>query len=96
MSKNVFILLSIALVAVNATGLFNEVFTGDSALYATISKSLVESGNYADLYVQGEAWLDKPHFPFWMCALSFNIFGINTFAYKLPFLLFFLIGLFYT
>jgi len=61
----------------------------DSALYAQISKSFVTTHNWWDIYVNGHDWLDKPHFPFWICALSMQIFGINAFAYKLPSLLFF-------
>lgn len=88
--------LLVLVVIVNGLGLFNIIFTGDSALYATISKTIVTSGNYLDLYVGGEDWLDKPHFPFWICALSMELFGLNSFAYKLPSFIFFLMALWYT
>ena len=84
------------LLAVNATGLVDMIFTADSALYACISRSFALSGNFSDIMVEGNDWLDKPHFPFWVCALSMKLFGITTFAYKLPSLLFFIMGLFYT
>lgn len=54
------------------------------------------SNNFLDLTFDGVDWLDKPHFPFWVTALSFKIFGINTFAYKIPAILFTLLALFYT
>jgi 4-amino-4-deoxy-L-arabinose transferase-like glycosyltransferase len=41
-------------------------------------------------------WLDKPHFPFWVAAPSFRVFGVNGFAYKFPGLLFWAAGGFYT
>ena len=85
-----------AIILVSALGLFSDIFAADSALYAAISKSFVLSGDYSNIYVRGIDWLDKPHFPFWMSALSMEVFGINTFGYKLPSLLFFLLGLFYT
>ena len=44
----------------------------------------------------GRDWLDKPHFPFWIIAISFKIFGYNTVAYKLPALLFFFMSVAYT
>jgi 4-amino-4-deoxy-L-arabinose transferase-like glycosyltransferase len=44
----------------------------------------------------GKDWLDKPHFPFWMAAISFRLLGINAFAYKLPALLFWGLGAVYT
>jgi 4-amino-4-deoxy-L-arabinose transferase-like glycosyltransferase len=96
MSRKTFVVLIILVGIVNLTGLFSDIFTADSSLYATISKSLSQSGDYLNIYVQGQDWLDKPHFPFWICALSIKAFGVNTFAYKFPSILFFFIGLVYT
>jgi 4-amino-4-deoxy-L-arabinose transferase-like glycosyltransferase len=39
--------------------------------------------------------LDKPHLTFWISAASFKIFGISSFAYKLPSFLFGLLGAWY-
>src|ERR1700688_1890492 len=83
-------------ILVNASGLLLPVLEPDGALYATISKNMVLSGDYINLKVQGYDWLDKTHFPFWITALSFNLFGINSFAYKFPGLLFWLAGAYYT
>ncbi|MBD2757014.1 ArnT family glycosyltransferase [Spirosoma validum] len=80
----------------NATGLFPPVMELDGALYATIAKTMAQSGDFVNLYAVGTDWLDKPHFPFWIAALSYRIFGINTFAYKFPALLFFLGSVIYT
>ncbi len=96
MKKNTFLILLAILVLVNLTGLFSDIFYPDSALYAAISEGLVSSGDYWNLYVNGVDWLDKPHFPFWVCALFIKVFGPNVFAYKIPSILFFFIGLFYT
>ena len=96
MKKKQFWIFLSALIVVNLTGLFNGLFLGDSALYACISKSFVTSGNWLDIFVKGHDWLDKPHFPFWLCAASMKIFGINAFAYKLPSVLMFFLSLFYT
>ncbi len=82
-------------ILVNASGLLLPVMEPDGALYATISKTMVLSGDYINLKVQGKDWLDKPHFPFWMTALSFRIFGMNAFAYKLPAFLFWLSGAYF-
>ena len=54
------------------------------------------SNNFLDLTFDGIDWLDKPHFPFWITTISFKIFGINTFAYKLPAILFTILALVYT
>jgi len=91
-SKKIFYLLIGTGIIVNATGLFNEILEPDSALYATIAKQIALSNDWINLYGDGSDWLDKPHFPFWMAALSFKVFGINAFAYKLPAFLFWLAG----
>lgn len=83
-------------VFLNLTGLFVPVIGPDGVLYASIAKHMVLHQNYADLFAEGKDWLDKPHFPFWATALSFKIFGINTWAYKIPGILFVLMGAFYT
>ncbi|TAE33441.1 MAG: glycosyl transferase [Cytophagales bacterium] len=83
-------------VLLNAVGLFSLVMEPDGALYATIAKTIAESGDFVNLMVEDRDWLDKPHFPFWMAALSYLVFGVNSFAYKLPALLFFLVAVWYT
>lgn len=96
LSKRVFSLLCVAGIAVNGIGLFSGVMMIDGALYALIAKNMVLSGNYEFLTLHGFDWLDKPHFPFWCTALSYRIFGIHDFAYKLPAFIFWLIGALYT
>lgn len=78
------------------TGLFPTILEVDGALYACIAKQMAETGDFVNLYAVGTDWLDKPHFPFWIAALSFRIFGVTTFAYKFPALLFFLGSVAYT
>jgi 4-amino-4-deoxy-L-arabinose transferase-like glycosyltransferase len=91
-----FVPLLIPAILVNAGGLLIPILEPDGALYATIAKTMARSGDFIDLYVDGRDWLDKPHFPFWMAALSFRVFGINAVAYKLPALLFWAAGAWYT
>ena len=83
-------------VGLNATGLFPPILEVDGALYACIAKQMAQSGDFVNLYAVGTDWLDKPHFPFWVAAVSYRLFGINTFAYKLPALMFFLGSVVYT
>ncbi|CAL1521250.1 glycosyltransferase family 39 protein [Chitinophaga sp. MM2321] len=68
----------------------------DGALYAGIAKTMVQKHDYLNLFADGHDWLDKPHFPFWMAALSFRFFGFHTWSYKLPAILFLLLGAWYT
>jgi 4-amino-4-deoxy-L-arabinose transferase-like glycosyltransferase len=83
-------------IIVNASGLLLPILEPDGALYATIAKHIAITGDYINLIVDGNDWLDKPHFPFWITAFSFKIFGINSFAYKFPALIFWLGGAYYT
>ena len=91
-----FLPLLIPAILVNAGGLFIPILEPDGSLYATISKTIAHSGDFVNLMRDGKDWLDKPHFPFWMAALSFRALGVNAFAYKFPALLFWGAGAFYT
>lgn len=90
-----FIVLIFA-VAINVAGIGIKFFTDDPALYSALARSMAQSNNFTDLLYHGADWLDKPHFPFWVVAISFKIFGANTIAYKLPALLFFFMAVIYT
>src|SRR5476651_1135986 len=83
-------------VLVNFSGLFIPIIGPDGTLYALIAKTMVLRNDYADLFVHGKDWLDKPHFPFWVTAISFKCFGFTTWAYKLPGILFLMMGGAYT
>jgi 4-amino-4-deoxy-L-arabinose transferase-like glycosyltransferase len=91
-----FVWLLIVGILANLSGLFITILEPDGALYATIAKEMVQSADFINLKVEGKDWLDKPHFPFWVTALSFKLLGINTVAYKLPALLFWAMGGLYT
>ena len=91
-----FIRLLVPALLINAGALMISILEPDGALYATIAKTIARSGDFINLRVEGKDWLDKPHFPFWMAALSMRVFGINHFAYKLPALLFWAAGAWYT
>lgn len=89
-------LIILAIIA-TAVGLFFPLTSNTfGPYYGTIAKNIVISGNWADLVLTNKDWLDKPHFPFWITAASFKIFGINSFAYMLPGFIFHLIGALYT
>ena len=94
-SRLFYILIAIA-VLINACGLFCSISNGDDNLYSVIAKHIVLSHNWIDLTYANHAWLDKPHLPFWLTAVSYEIFGFNAFAYMFPGFLFSLIGACYT
>jgi 4-amino-4-deoxy-L-arabinose transferase-like glycosyltransferase len=88
-------LLSIGIL-LNIPALWLPIIEPDGALYATIAKRMVLHNDWLNLFANGGEWLDKPHFPFWMAALSYKVLGINAFAYKLPAFIFWIISLIYT
>ncbi|MGZ3811707.1 MAG: ArnT family glycosyltransferase [Mucilaginibacter sp.] len=94
-TKWLYIFIAIA-VLVNFSGLFITIIGPDGTLYATIAKTMVLRHDYVNLYAMDADWLDKPHFPFWITALSFNLFGFTNWAYKLPGILFMMMGVWYT
>lgn len=52
--------------------------------------------DYVNLVDAGQDYLDKPHLLFWLCAFSYKIFGVTTFAYKFPSFCFTILGTYST
>ncbi|WP_298736990.1 glycosyltransferase family 39 protein [uncultured Chitinophaga sp.] len=94
--RQVSLLMIGLLIFLNFTGLNITILEPDGALYAGIAKHMVQYRDYWNLFADGHDWLDKPHFPFWVAAGSFRLFGFTTAAYKLPAILFLLMGAVYT
>ncbi len=85
-------------ILINGIGLFFPLLRNDDpVLYASIAKNIALTNNWIDLmHPLGSDWLDKPHLPFWITAISFKLLGINSFAYMLPGFIFNLMGGYYT
>ncbi|MGN8035560.1 ArnT family glycosyltransferase [Chitinophaga sp. 22321] len=94
--EQVWLLITAMVILLQFSALFVPILEPDGALYAGIAKTMVIKHDYWNLYADGHDWLDKPHFPFWMAAISFQLFGIHTWSYKLPAILFLLMGAWYT
>src|ERR1700733_5570240 len=94
-SKKTFALFMLIGIALNATCFFSNILEPDGALYATIAKHIAITNDWLNLFSNGADWLDKPHLPFWLTAISFKLFGISSFSYKLPSFICWLVGVFY-
>lgn len=81
---------------VYAIGMLVDVIETDAAQYAAMSLEMLRTGNYLEIYHRGADYIDKPPLIFWTSALSFRLFGASNFAYKLPSVLFTLLGLYST
>ncbi len=97
-SNNKFLLWTVFILAllVYCAGMMVTIMEIDGAVYAEISREMYQNRNYFELFLHGVDWLDKPHFQFWITALSYNIFGPTSMGYKLPAILFMLLGAYYT
>ncbi len=89
-------LMLLPVLVVYMIGMRVDVMEADAAQYASMSLEMTQTGNYLQLYYRGEDYIDKPPLVFWTTALSFNLFGVSNFTYKLPSLLFTILGLFST
>ena len=57
--------------------------TGDSGLYAAISRQMVESGDWLNLKINGTPYDQKPHLFFWLAGTGITLFGITNFSFKI-------------
>ncbi len=76
-------------------GLFIDL-TGDAGKYAAIARHIVESGDYINLKIHGEAYDQKPPLIFWLATWGFKIGGLNNWSYKIFSVLYAFLGLFFT
>src|SRR5262249_46284514 len=54
------------------------------ATHADAAKEMIERGDWVTLHVNGVRYLEKAPMLYWAVALSFRIFGFNTFAVRFP------------
>ncbi|GLB54049.1 dolichyl-phosphate-mannose--protein mannosyltransferase [Neptunitalea chrysea] len=92
--NNIYTLLYILIAFVYILGLFIPLIENDSAQHAVMAMRMYLLDDYTHLYRGIDNYLDKPHMHFWLAALSYKIFGLNQFAYRIPALLFTIIGAF--
>ena len=76
--------------------LFVDIMEVDAAQYASISWEMFANGSWLEVYHREADYLDKPPLLFWLGALSFKLFGVYNWSYKLPALLVLLLGLYST
>lgn len=85
------VLLTIMLFIVYFFGLFIDI-THDAAKYACISREITENNSWFFLTILDEPYIQKPPFMFWLSAISFRLFGISNFSFKLPLFIYSLLG----
>jgi 4-amino-4-deoxy-L-arabinose transferase-like glycosyltransferase len=68
----------------------------DASQYAEISREMLRSGSYLQIYDRNIDYLDKPPFLFWASATSMRLFGVGNLGFKLPSILFALLAIYAT
>ena len=55
----------------------NSLHTVDEALYATISREMLITGDWITPHLKGKPYFNKPPLKFWLTAVSFRFFGTS-------------------
>jgi 4-amino-4-deoxy-L-arabinose transferase-like glycosyltransferase len=90
------ILLYLSIFSIYVLGFFIDIMDVDAAQYASMSREMLETGNFLSVYDTGIPYLDKPPFLFWISSLSVHLFGVNGFGYRFPSFLFGLLAIYST
>lgn len=68
----------------------------DSVQYANISREMLLTKNFLQIYDQNKDYLDKPPLLFWISSLFMYVFGINDFNFRLPSILIAILAIYST
>ena len=62
----------------------NQVFAPNESFYADAALNMIKTGNYLIPIYNDHVRLAKPPLLYWLIAISFKIFGVSSFALRLP------------
>lgn len=69
---------------VYVAGMFVTLFENDSAQFSVMAMRMVQENDFFSLFKGPQEYLDKPHMHYWLAALSYKIFGIHDWSYRIP------------
>ena len=79
------LLFSALFAAVYFGSLFSPPLLDDvDAAHAEAAQHIVDSGNWITCQSNGIRYIEKPPLPYWLVAITYKVFGENTFATHLP------------
>ena len=84
--------LLVLIVLVYIAGMFVTLMENDSAQFAVMAMRMYQENDFANLFKGTQEYLDKPHMHYWLAALSFKVFGLHDWAYRVPAILVTLLG----
>ncbi|MGB7393888.1 MAG: glycosyltransferase family 39 protein [Pricia sp.] len=76
--------LLVLIVLVYIAGMFVTLMENDSAQFAVMAMRMYQENDFLNLFKGTEEYLDKPHLHYWLAALSYKIFGLHDWAYRIP------------
>lgn len=76
--------LIVLIFLVYVAGMFVTLFENDSAQFSVMAMRMVQENDFFSLFKGPEEYLDKPHMHYWLAAISYKIFGIYDWAYRIP------------
>ena len=92
---NLFFYASLCVLAIiYIIGMQMDLMDVDATQYALISKEMFHSHSYLQVYCNGQDYLDKPPLLFWTACLSFSVFGVHDWAFRLPSILCIALGVY--
>jgi 4-amino-4-deoxy-L-arabinose transferase-like glycosyltransferase len=92
----------LALLVVVTMGSVLDVMGVDAAQYAGMARDMLSfehsphDATWLKLYFRDADYLDKPPLLFWLSAISFKLFGVHNWSYKLPSILYAFLGMYAT
>ncbi len=66
--------------AIGIGGVARDPLDGDPAMYGTIARTILDTGEWTHLTFNGVPYVNKPPLHFWLNALVFRMMGVGTFA----------------
>src|SRR5438445_329587 len=77
--------LAFVFAAVYLGSLFSPPLLDDAdSSHAEAAREMYVSGDYVTLHINGVRYLEKAPLPYWLVAGSYQLFGVNEFATRLP------------
>jgi len=86
--------LLLLIVVAYLAGMFATLLENDSAQFAVMAMRMFQENDFINLFKGPNEYLDKPHMHYWMAALSYKVFGLCDWAYRIPAILATLLGAF--
>lgn len=80
-----FIAMALVFVAVFVGSMFTPPLLDDvDSSHAEAAREMYVTHDYVTLHINGVRYLEKAPLPYWLVAFSYEIFGVNEFATRLP------------